>query len=273
MNSEFHYKIRGVTYQLACLNPFRTTILAKRLPLGLELQGYKRDAVGRSLYRRGVHEPGLTNFLLSNFAGASQPNFIDVGGNIGYFSCLFSKLAGPAGKVLAFEPESKNFALLKRNVQGNRLTNVELHECALGASAGTAKLGLYKPANRGRHSMVDTNVKSTVDVPIRRLDDVIAESGYGDRSWSLMKIDVEGYEPFVLQGAEHTLSKTEMLVLEYSPHLWKQAGFDPASVFDALSSHFSRVDAIRNDGLVEISPQNCARSETQIDLLLRRRIG
>jgi FkbM family methyltransferase len=269
LNSELQYRIRGVTYQLRCLNPFSRLVTVKSLPLGIELQSYKRDGVGRGLYRWGVHEPGLTNFLLSNFSGRRECNFIDVGANIGYFSCLLSKLAGPSGKVLAFEPETQNFALLKDNIRDNRLNNVELHAYALGARDGTAKLGLYKPGNRGRHSMVDKNVKSTIEVPIRKLDDVIAESGYGDRHWSLIKIDVEGYEPFVLEGAERTLARTEMLVIEYSPLLWKQAGIDPGLVFGQLSSQFSRIHRIRNEGLVEISSQDCVHSEIQMDLLLR----
>ena len=121
MKSDLKRTIRGLTYWLECLNPLRTTIRIRDLPLGLQLHSYKRDALGRGLYRRGYHEPGLTKLLLTRFADTSENNFIDVGANIGYFSCLMSKLAGPTGKVLAIEPEPNNLKLLENNVRLNHL--------------------------------------------------------------------------------------------------------------------------------------------------------
>src|SRR6266851_4651381 len=130
MNARLQYEIRGWAYWAKCLNPLRNTITIEDLPLALHLQAYKRDAVGRGLYRRKVHEPSLTKFLLTRFANSEEKNFIDVGANIGYFSCLMSKLAGPAGKVLAIEPEPQNLKLLEQNIGINDLTNVMVYSCA-----------------------------------------------------------------------------------------------------------------------------------------------
>ncbi len=96
MNSQFQYRIRGLAYWLECLNPLRNTITIKSLPGDLRLLSYKRDGVGRGLYRRKIHEPGLTKLLLTRYAEKSTRNFIDVGANIGYFTCLMARLAGPA---------------------------------------------------------------------------------------------------------------------------------------------------------------------------------
>jgi FkbM family methyltransferase len=270
MNDRLQYEIRGIRYWLKCLNPLSSTIRVRELPLGIRLQAYKRDALGRGLYRRKTHEPGLTKLLLTRFAGAAENNFIDVGANIGYFSCLMSLLAGPAGRVLAIEPEPGNLKLLERNVEFNRLTNVEIHSCAAGATEGSAMLGLYKPSNRGRHSMVDQNMKSTIKVPIKKLDDLTRKVGDGATIWSLMKIDVEGYEPFVIEGARETLSRTKTLVIEYSPDFLRKAGIDPASLFDALSANFSRVFRFENANLVEVTVKDCLASETQVELLFER---
>src|SRR5258708_6765018 len=119
MDSELQYKIRGLQYWLESLNPFQNTIKIGRLPLGLELLAYKRDGVGRGLYKRRVHEPGLTKFLTNCFPEGTGGNFIDIGANIGYFSCLMAKLAGSSGRVLAFEPEPRNIELLERNSRLN----------------------------------------------------------------------------------------------------------------------------------------------------------
>src|SRR3984957_2468895 len=176
MNARLQYELRGWAYWAKCLNPFRNTITIENLPLGLRLRAYKRDAVGRGLFRRKIHEPKLTQLLLTRFANSAENNFIDVGANIGYFSCLMAKLAGPSGKVLAIEPEPQNLKLLEQNIGLNHLSNVLVQSCALGANEGSAMLGLYKPSNRGRHSLLNSNAKSRIKVPVRTLDDVVRNS-------------------------------------------------------------------------------------------------
>ena len=269
MNQRLRYEIRGLAYWAECANPFRNTVTARNLPLGLRMQGYKRDAVGRGLYRRGLHEPGLTKYLLDTYSHSPGGNFLDVGANIGYFSCLLGKLAGPSGKVVSVEPEPQNRQLLETNLRNNHLANVTVHACAVGAQDGTAKMGIYKPANRGRHSLVDLEpCKKFIEVPVRPLDSLLRDSGVS--SWTLMKMDVEGFEPYAFQGGAETLSRTESLALEYAPSYWKKAGFEPAAVFKVLSKYFSRIERFIDLQLVPITAEECSCSEMTLDLLLRR---
>jgi FkbM family methyltransferase len=270
MNDRLQYEIRGWAYWAKCLNPLRNTISISNLPLGLQLRAYKRDAVGRGLYRRKVHEPKLTELLLTRFKSPGERHFIDVGANIGYFTCLMGKLAGSSGKVLAIEPEPQNFALLRQNIELNRLTNATVQPCALGASEGSAMLGLYKAANRGRHSLVDTQAKTQIEVPVRTLDELVRNAGPNTKSWSLLKIDVEGYEGFVLDGAKETLPQVETLVMEYSPALLRAGGRDPAATLRLLASYFSHISRIANNGLVEVTAADCLRDETQVELVFDR---
>jgi FkbM family methyltransferase len=270
MNARLQYEIRGWAYWAKCLNPLRNTITIKNLPLGLQLRAYKRDAVGRGLYRRKIHEPSLTKLLLDRFANPEARNFIDVGANIGYFSSLMSRLAGPTGKVLAVEPEPQNLALLEQNIQINRLTNVAIQPCALGASEGSAMLGLYKPANRGRHSLLENNAKSRIEVRVRTLDEVAGVAGKNVTSWSLAKIDVEGYEGFVIEGGKETLPRIETLVMEFSPALLRNAGGDPASILRILRGCFSRIYRIENADMVRVAAEDCLRSDNQIELVFER---
>jgi FkbM family methyltransferase len=181
-----------------------------------------------------------------------------------------SKLAGPTGKVLAIEPEPQNLKLLEQNIKINNLTNVVVHPCALGASEGAAMLGLYKSSNRGRHSIVAADTKSRIKVPVRTLDDVARNSGKNVSSWSLVKIDVEGYEGFVIDGARETLPRIETLVMEFSPALLKKAGTDPTSILRNLSGHFSRIYRIEVTGLVKVTTEDCLESEKQVELVFER---
>src|SRR5260370_8042022 len=102
MNQRLRYEIRGLAYWAECANPFRNTVTARNLPLGLRMQGYKRDAVGRGLYRRGLHEPGLTKYLLDTYSNSPGGKFLDVGANIRYFSFLLPQLPLPSANALPF---------------------------------------------------------------------------------------------------------------------------------------------------------------------------
>jgi FkbM family methyltransferase len=270
MNARLQYEIRGWAYWAKCLNPLRNTITIKSLPLGLQLRAYKRDAIGRGLYRRKIHEPALTKLLLSRFATPGERSFIDVGANIGYFTGLMSKLAGPGGKVLAIEPEPRNLQILEQNVAANRLTNVEIQRCALGASEGSAMLGLYKSANRGRHSIVDSDAKPRIEVPVRTLDAIASECKGNAKSWSLAKIDVEGYEGFVIEGAKETLSRIETLIMEFSPALLKKAGVDPASTLRTLTTHFGRIYRVQGSELAAVTASDCLIGDKQVELVFER---
>lgn len=270
MNSRLQYELRGWAYWAKCLNPFRDTITIGNLPMGLRLQAYKRDAVGRGLYRRKIHEPVLTHYLLKRFGGFGPHHFIDVGANLGYFTGLMSKLAGAGGKVLAIEPEPQNLKLLRENVRRNNLSNVEVFPVGLGAEEGSATLGIYKPSNRGRHSMVDTGGKPHITIPVRTLDHLVQESAPAVQTWSLLKIDVEGYEGFVLEGAQETLRRSESLVLEFSPALLRKTAKDPAAILTMLSAHFSHLYRTEGAELAPVTSEDCLSTETQLELVLER---
>lgn len=269
LNQRLRYELRGWAYWTECANPFRDTVTARNLPLGLRLEGYKRDAVGRGLYRRGVHEPGPTKFVLETFSNSKGKSFLDVGGNIGYFSCLFGKLTGPQGRVMAIEPEPGNRQLLERNLRNNGLTNVTVLPYAVGAATATAKMGLYKAANRGRHSLVDLEpCKKFIEVPVRRLDDLLQDAGVD--TWAAMKLDAEGYEPYIFEGAQQTLSRTEILLMEYAPTYWKKGGFEPAAVFQKLLPHFSKMYWFEGMDLVPTTVKACSQTDQTYDLVLRK---
>jgi hypothetical protein len=131
-------------------------------------------------------------------------------------------------------------------------------------------LGLYKPSNRGRHSLLEKDAKSQIKVPVRTLDDIARDSGRTVRSWSLVKIDVEGYEGFVIEGAKETLPQIEMLVMEFSPSLLKKDGADPAAILSTLATRFSRIHRIEPASLVKVTAEDCLGNDSQMELLFER---
>jgi len=164
---------------------------------------YLRNLAVRRL-RRG--EPELRALPLLARPGTLA---IDIGANKGVYSWCLSRICRA---VIAFEPNPKVCALLRRAAPGN----VTVHEVALSNATGTAELIL--PIQRsGRYSnqggtLQAKKLDGTKDYGIwtveqRRLDD------YGFADVSFIKIDVEGFELEVLQGAAETLRRERPTLL------------------------------------------------------------
>src|ERR1035441_3927894 len=125
---------------------------------------------------------------------------VDVGANVGFYSCL----AATRGKqVVAFEPLPRNLAFLHRNLAQNNFTNVEVYPLALSDEPGV--MPLYGHADTasliaGWASAIDTE---HVPVTVTTLDMIIADRFQGVPI--IIKLDVEGLELQVLNGAARTL--------------------------------------------------------------------
>jgi FkbM family methyltransferase len=131
-----------------------------------------------------------------------QDVFVDIGANIG----LFTIMAGRRGTaVVVFEPDPFNCERLRRNIKLNGLNESRtiVHRTALGDTTGQIKLHRPLNDNYGMASVVSKYAPDGIQVPLRRLDDMLTLS---DRRY-VVKVDVEGAELQVLDGARATLEK------------------------------------------------------------------
>ncbi len=124
----------------------------------------------------------------------------DVGAASGYYTLLARKLVGAQGKVVAFEPNPWNASFLQLHVTANRFDDVELHSCAVGREDGTAKF-----AQRSGTGTGCVSADGTLQVAVRSLDSLVAETGTIPTH---IKIDVEGAEQQLLEGARDLLQQT-----------------------------------------------------------------
>lgn len=149
---------------------------------------------------KGILSPGMT--------------FVDVGANIGLFTVIGSRLVGEYGNVWAFEPESENFRLLTENLCLNGSTNVHAQMLAVGNRRESVVLHLEKNSI-GTHSLLRRHGSDGEQVPV---DAVTLDDWFVDipGEVDLMKIDVEGYEPFVLEGCQGLLRRTRYVLFEYN---------------------------------------------------------
>jgi FkbM family methyltransferase len=133
-------------------------------------------------------------------------------------------------------PSSLNAWLIDRNLTLNGIDKVIVCAAAVGAERGSIRLHRYKGSNRGRHSILANHGFGSRQVPISDLDSALEGLGLSDRRVLILKIDVEGYEPAVIEGAQRTLSRTDVAIIEHSPDLSRAGGLSADTMLDRLQS-------------------------------------
>ena len=139
------------------------------------------------------------------FANAVTPASVvyDIGANVGIYTLLASTRAGASGMVYAFEPLARNLNYLRRHVALNQLQNCMVIEAAMGKSEG---LGRFSATDWAASMARLDPEKGEIVVPVTTLDSCI----FGERQLrppKVLKIDVEGAEVDVLQGASRILEE------------------------------------------------------------------
>ncbi len=184
-------------------------------------------------------EADLSKFFLS--VTTRDTVFVDVGANIGYFTCLVASRIGRAGtgKVVAIEANPRVYSILKRNISINwSMSDIATHCCGASAEQGTATLFVPKSgAANASLAAPPEDAESTnvaVEVKTEPVDRLIPKGTVVD----LMKIDVEGFELSVLRGAAETIrsSRSITVIIEWSLSQMRRAGFAPAAFFEFCRS-------------------------------------
>ena len=152
----------------------------------------------------GAHEPLATRIYLEHLSPGDH--VIDVGSNIGYWLLSARHRVGATGRVLGFEPVASVYEILQRNIQRSGQNHIEVFPWAIGADNGTTSFYESEVPNWGsliRNANLLPNRSITVEV--KRLDDIVGEvAGFHP---SVLRMDVEGGELMVLEGAQEVLRK------------------------------------------------------------------
>ena len=206
-------------------SPIQRFILASyRLVLR---SGMLSTAPGRGLFRHSYftykrffearHTKALLGFIVPNTV------VVDVGANIGYFTHYFVQKVGAAGKVIAIEPEPQNCAELRRLASIHRWQeHVIVYEGAAADVSGTFHLEV-DPYHFANHKLA----LQGIPVQVTTIDALLLECG--NPQVSLIKIDVQGAEFKVLQGAVQTLTR-------YSPAIYAEVDEQALNRFQTSAS-------------------------------------
>lgn len=164
----------------------------------------------REIFCESCYEP------VPEFRPSADATIVDVGANMGVFTCRAAKLA-PKGRVIAVEPLSCYTAVLQNNIARNRMENVSIWPAALSHKPGTASLSYWYTATG--------EPKCTPDVPpsatraVEKVNAVTLKQVFEReeiRHCDLLKMDIEGGEYQALLGAPPTLlTKIQRIAMEW----------------------------------------------------------
>jgi FkbM family methyltransferase len=223
-------------------------------PPGLRFR-MKLSWQGHTPYALGAYEQEVIDVLRRDLHPGDT--CLDVGGHLGYYSLLMSRIVGPAGRVITFEPIRENLEVLEENLKLNQVSNVAVLNTALGENSG--HISLIRPKAEplswtpSIRAYAVEGQQSTDTVCVNKLDVFLEREGFRP---SLIKIDVEGAELNVLRGAMETLRAIRPIIF-VEIHGWGDAtSQEVLDLFSALQYSVSIIGTRGNEAFCRAVPQS-----------------
>ena len=173
------------------------------------------EETSRVLFVSGMYEPSSTLTIERYLSPGAV--MIDVGANVGVFTLIASRRVGATGRVYSFEPSSRERATLEKNLMLNGCTNVTVISAAVSDRGGVTTLKVAAGRHRGLNTLAPSFAYAGVQmereevVSLVTLDDLWRTHTL--RAPDLLKIDAEGAELQVLQGAAALLRDSMPVIL------------------------------------------------------------
>ncbi len=186
-------------------------VVASKLKSGEVIYINPNDYIGRMVYFFGDLDPSVTQLVQAILKDGNV--LIDVGANIGIETLVGARGVGASGKVFSIEPVSDLTMLLTKSLEANGFKNVNVINKAVSDKPGVASL-IINSNDYGRTSLGGSSAETTCLVTT--LDDICRENGVANIR--LLKIDVEGFEASVLEGASYTLKNNTPNYILFESH-------------------------------------------------------
>ena len=205
----------------------------------VKLKLYTDSVLSELIYFGNFEEEELTFF--SNYIKKDWVIF-DVGANIGLHSLYASKLVGPNGRVISFEPVRKTYERLEENIERNDVDNVDTYNIALsdetGVAAITTSLDGFDAWNSIAGNQKFIGDRFTEERIVTQTMDGFISEHCPDVRIDFIKIDTEGWELNVLKGgAQYLKDNSPVLMVEYAMNVLENFDRKLEDIFDLLTSY------------------------------------
>ena len=211
----------------------------RRVPWTLSVYGdmrlrcYPDSIIALHVVQRGEFHDWDTAKFITEFLRVGD-TFVDVGANIGLYTL---PAAAKKAHVVAVEPSAKNRGRLEENLALNGLTSVKIESCALGEIEG--EMAFCDDDALAHVELAGNGPK----VPVKRLDAILPEGEI-----SLLKVDVEGFELAVFQGAEIAMRAGRLPVILFEMnHSYERYGVTEAQIFGFLRERGYQIARYEHD--------------------------
>ena len=218
------------------------------------------------IYYQGVSEPETADFVLKFLKPGMV--FLDIGAHVGEYTLLAAGAVGSTGEVHVFEANPEICELLRHNIQLNGLSNVSVNQCAISDQDGEMEFEVFAEpsvcalkvqnysaqAGAGRRTAV-----KVLRVQSLRMDRYLPRV---KRKVDLVKIDVEGAELLVFQGATDLLAlaknQSPTFIFEYEANNYARFGCPAGELFALLRRNGFSI--WRYNGMARLDPFDCQLS-------------
>jgi len=217
------------------LPDFKIEKFSKKIDNNIKLNFYLDSHLSKLIFGGDFEKDEIT--FLKKYLRKGDV-FIDVGANIGLFSLIASSVIGETGRVISFEPTSKTFNRFLENIQINHFSNIEAHQVAISNTIGEAKLNIASDGFDAWNSLGIPSAGKVIEnetVKTYTLDSFFKTKKEIEKI-SLIKIDVEGWEIPVIEGAVKLCSKLDApnLIVEFTDSNAINCGYSCTDLYNLL---------------------------------------
>jgi len=225
----------------------RQTVTVKPLEGNFKINCNPLTWIGAKIIYTGDYESPLKKIFRSMIKKGDH--VLDIGANIGFHTLYFAELVGSSGIVTAFEPVPVNYKALSNNIKLNKVQNIVAKNIALGTKNETITIRADENSdNPGSYNLFDKQGNVTIECRIG--DEIVAEN----ESVDFIKIDVEGYESFVIEGLIQTITKHKpVIIFEYDKAYHQKTNLPENHIFLMLSELGYSFQYILNHGLQDMT--------------------
>jgi FkbM family methyltransferase len=181
---------------------------------------------------------------------------VDVGANIGFHTLISSVIIGEQGRIYSIEAHPRIYKALCGNIEFNRFNNVKTYNLAIGEKLGYITFSDKKQDDRNAVVSDGEGVK----VEMTRLDSL----GIVESSIALLKVDVEGYEKFVFEGADQLLENVRCICYESVEDHFQEFGYSCTELNDILREKGFDLFRFADNGLLRIGESYISESAENI---------
>ncbi|HEY5813476.1 MAG TPA: FkbM family methyltransferase, partial [Terrimicrobiaceae bacterium] len=201
-----------------------------------------KEGIDFAIFLQGGFEPETLRY----FRRVVRPGFVvlDIGGNIGSHALPLAQMVGPTGRVYTFEPTDYAFGKQRRNLCLNPELSKRVRAVQAMLVGGPthekprtipSSWPLDGETGKDVHPIHLGRFNTLEGAQVFSLDDWVAEER--PAAVDFIKIDVDGYEIDVVEGARETLSRYKpLMMMEFAPYIFSERGRSFKELLDALSA-------------------------------------